>query len=165
MDSRVQWLLWLSISRIRSSLELLVCFFTRSRTIRIEVLRSSCYKDYSLTPSFQVVHQHQWVMKSCSWKDKNLWYSISNRTNDHSYGNHSSSFTWGSLSYLFHPKLSNNFRRLYNCRYSGVINVIHSISRRFPRFKFMLIIVVKFHYFCCIECSGPEDLYLRACEA
>ena len=39
------------------------------------------------------------------------------------------------------------------------------ISSKFLRFKCTLIIVDKFHSFCCIECSGPEDLYFRTCEA
>jgi len=60
---------------------------------------------------------------------------------DHTHGNHSSSFTWDSLSNLFCPKLSNNVRWPYNGRHACFINIIHSISSKFPRFKCTFIIV------------------------
>jgi len=87
--------------------------------------------------------QHQWAMKSCSWKDENWWYSTTNRIDDHTCDNHSSSYTD-----LFCPNLSNNVRRLYNSRFSCFVNVTHSVISKFPRFKCTLTIVEEFHYIC-----------------
>jgi hypothetical protein len=69
--------------------------------------------------------QHQWVMKSCCWKDENWWYSITKRIDGYTYGNQSSSFTRDSFFNLLRPNLRNNVRRLYDCRYSCFVNVIH----------------------------------------
>ena len=51
------------------------------------------------------------------------------------YCNHSSLFTRDSLSILFSPNLNNKVRRLYICRYSWFVNVIHSVSSKFPGFQ------------------------------
>ena len=113
----------------RSSLGLLVCFLTCSGHSRIEFLWSSCFEDYSAIPSFQVVHQTSVShVVSLLERWKSWWYSVTNRTDGHTYGNHSSSFTWDSLSNLFRPNLSNSVRRLYNCRHSCFVNITYTLS-------------------------------------
>ena len=62
------------------------------------------------------------------------------------------------MSNPFHTKLSNNVRRLYNCRHSCFVNVMQSVSSKFTRFKCTLKIVAKFNYVCSIQSCDPEQI-------
>lgn len=135
METRVQWLSWLCISRmIRSSLELLVCFFTHSRIFK------------NKGPMIQL-----------------LWGLLTNPMlpGGTPYISESWSLALGRMKtggtvlptelMIIHVVII--VPRTPTC----FINVIHTVSWKFPRFKCTLITVEKFHYVCFLECRGPED--------